>query len=105
MEANNGAGLVSPVNVPLIQDTLQYGAISATRHGNGRDWWIIVPKANSNVYYKVLLSPEGAILSDTQPVGTDVPAQLGQAVISPDGSFYARAIYVGIWNTFIFRSI
>ena len=91
MEANNGAGLVSPVNIPLIQDTLQYGAITATRHGNGRDWWIIVPKANSNLYYKVLLSPDGAEVYHTQSIGSAVLSSLGQSVISPNGTAYIRS--------------
>jgi hypothetical protein len=93
MEANNGAGLVSPVNVPLIQDTLEYGEITSTKHGNGRDWWIIVPKANSNIYYKLLFSSTGVVIYNTQSIGSPVPAQLGQTVFSPDGATYARAGY------------
>ncbi len=32
-------------NKLLVQDTLCYGKITAAKHANGRDWWIIVPKS------------------------------------------------------------
>lgn len=74
----------------LIQDTINYGMITATKHANGRDWWFIVPKANSNVHYIGLVSPDG-IKFDAVKSCAYIKRGLGQATFSPDGSTYIRA--------------
>jgi len=57
MTLNNGK--VTSKKISLITDTLSYGQITATKHANGRDWWILVSRWNSNKYYTLLLSPNG----------------------------------------------
>lgn len=96
MNLNNGEGTVMQKNYPFIQDTLDYGGIQATRHANGRDWWIIVAEYNSNRYYTILLSPLGLVNYEIQQIGLDVPSGLGQAVFSPDGSRYARVEFIDV---------
>jgi len=89
MNANSGEGLVLEKNIVIATDDLTAGKITAVRHGNGRDWWIIMPLFNSASLRRFLLTPQGvedrgyAMVSDTLLNG------LGQAAFSPDGSKYA----------------
>ncbi|KGE85080.1 PKD domain-containing protein [Phaeodactylibacter xiamenensis] len=74
----------------LLSDTLDYGKLSACRHANGRDWWVILPAFNSNLYYRYLLTPSGIDLVGVQEIGEAVPTGLGQALFSPDGTKHIR---------------
>jgi hypothetical protein len=91
MRLDGGKGAVVKKNVPLISDTLALGFMTATRHANGRDWWIIVPEHQSNLYYLLRLTPDGISEIKKQKIGyvTEWRNWTGQAVFSPDGSKYA----------------
>jgi hypothetical protein len=87
--ANGGEGKVLEKNVPVLEDELTYGQLVATKHANGRDWWILTPGNTSNLYYSIQLAPEGIdtiIVSEHDYVFFDG----GQANFSPDGKYYAR---------------
>lgn len=43
--------------------------LAAVRHGNGRDWWIIVPEGRSNNFVRILLRTDGIHLVATQSIG------------------------------------
>lgn len=86
MTLNNGKGDVLNKNVSFYQDTLAGGMNTACKHANGRDWWLIVPKAFGPTYYIFLISPQGIQLSSTQTIGQRI--DVGQAAFSPDGSMY-----------------
>ena len=92
MSLNDGQGAVIEKNKIAIQDTLDYGKITATRHANGRDWWVIVAKRESNAYYTLLLSPEGIEVMPVQYIGDFAHSGVGRACFSPDGTKYARHI-------------
>lgn len=96
MAKNNGLGAVVEKNVIISQDTFGLGRITATRHGNGRDWWILVNEKNSNRYHRWLLAPEGLVDEGVQATGEPVMNGLGQAVFSPDGTRYASINLVDI---------
>jgi hypothetical protein len=71
---NNGLGKVTQKNVQLRNDTLCDG-ITAVRHGNGRDWWVIVRSWKANGVYTnditcYLVSPLGVQAMPTQYIGT-----------------------------------
>jgi hypothetical protein len=68
----NGKGVVVEKNVEILADTLTKGKITAVRHGNGRDWWIVVPEAHTACYYRVLLTPNGLLEPQKQCVGNPV---------------------------------
>ena len=89
MAANNGLGKVIQKSIPFLSDTLDDGKLTAVKHGNGRDWWIIANEANSNSFYKILLDKNGVSINDKQKIGVLVPFSLGQAVFSPDGKTFA----------------
>lgn len=94
MQENNGLGKVIEKSTILLQDTLDFGQLTATRHANGRDWWMLIPEYGTNVFYRFLITPEGVISKPPQAFGTAIPyAGTGQNVFSPDGSKYIRVKY------------
>lgn len=99
MSANGGLGKVVEKNQVLIQDTLCYAGITACRHANGRDWWLMIPEYGNNYFYRILLSPEGFSLEGKQCLGYRDRYDGWQAYFSPDGKKYARH---GITNIQLF---
>jgi hypothetical protein len=89
MALNEGAGGVVEKNQVLLTDTLIPGRITAVRHANGRDWWVICHKAFSNVFYRLLATPQGVSVAGTQAIGMVHSNLIGQSCFSPDGSRYA----------------
>lgn len=90
--ALNGEGAMLEKNQILLNDTLCFGQLIAVRHGNGRDWWILMPESSSNRYYKFLLSPDGFQGPFEQRIGKiwDFRDWSGQAQFTPDGTKYLR---------------
>lgn len=80
------------VNQLLVSGILQSPA--ATRHANGRDWWILVTEAESNKHHRFLLSPKGFEGPFTQAVGAPPePLTLENrniigSTFSPSGDLY-----------------
>lgn len=92
MSLENGLGRVVEKNVVALRDTFSRGHIQATRHTNGRDWWVVQPKSHSNCYWTLLLTPNGIDTVFKQcagPVWGDLDPE-GQTVFSPDNRQYAR---------------
>ncbi|MFN4255562.1 MAG: T9SS type A sorting domain-containing protein [Saprospiraceae bacterium] len=58
MRPNGGLGRVTSKNVVLCRDSFAHLA-TAVRHGNGRDWWVVVPTLNSDQFVLYLLDPSG----------------------------------------------
>jgi hypothetical protein len=101
MNAENGRGRVLEKNQILQQGSLS-GYVNATRHGNGRDWWIVVSDSNGKRYYTYLLSPNGIEGPTVQTLYSDSRKRLptGQVGFSPDGSWFA-----GVTNDSLVRLI
>jgi hypothetical protein len=110
MTANNGLGRVISKNNPvIILDSLQ-DQIVATRHANGRDWWMIIPRGTERDFFKILITPEGVQEPKLQKLSPQPPFKktstnvtdynpeyefeksYGQSCISPDGSIYCRVL-------------
>jgi hypothetical protein len=69
------------------------GQLTACRHANGRDWWIILPKVFETDYHVLLFSPKGITKRVMKNIG--IPTLKGEygggmAVFSPDGTKYIR---------------
>lgn len=90
MEANNGLGQVIEKNQSLILDTLQSGKLTATKHGNGRDWWLLINKSSTNNFHTILINPSGISISGIQSTGLPIENGLGQAVFSPNGNYFVK---------------
>lgn len=119
--ANNGLGKVLQKNQTIVADSL-HDAIAAVRHGNGRDWWVMIPRGPNRQFWKIMLTPEGfkePVLQTFPPpyfpftikyyIDIDTPPYYfeyipdeyshecwaGQAMFSPDGIKYCRVIKAG----------
>jgi hypothetical protein len=97
--ANNGLGKVAQKNVLLEQDTFT-DMLTAVRHANGRDWWLMVMENHKNLnippgakgkYHRYLVDPYGIHGPTEQQTGKlwSPENYIGQACFSPDGSKYA----------------
>lgn len=90
----DGKGRVAEKLKLLVQDSMSWGKITGAKHANGRDWWVVVPQAVfTNQHYIGLLSPRGFVFK-TSISGNYIEDGLGQAVFSPDGTKYIKAINV-----------
>ena len=90
MTLNNGLGAVTTnKNVKLISDSLNLGKITACKHGNGRDWWVVCMQSNSDTIYKFLVTPYGIDGPFKQAIGTKRLPSYGEVKFSPDGNKFA----------------
>lgn len=90
---NNGNGSVIDKDVTIISDTLGFGKLTACKHANGRDWWILVRKDErfSRDVYRLLLTPQGVFNVGKQDAGPEIiypNGAVGNVVFSPDGTKY-----------------
>lgn len=99
MDLNNGYGDVTSIKkkqlLPLVSSK-----VSAVRHGNGVDYWVVTHEYNSSNYCSFLVSESGvdsvAVKSSTGIVQSgDLFTNnfVGNMKISPDGTKIASAIY------------
>ncbi len=90
MSLNQGFGGVIIKNQPFsIQDKAEV-AITACRHGNGRDWWLLFPTRNTNCYKRFLLTPNGFEDKGQTCIDGIIFDAVWQAKYSGDGTKYAR---------------
>lgn len=91
MSLDGGLGEVVLKNIPIISDTLLISGITACKHANGRDWWIITHRYDSDIYLTLLLTPYGISGPFIQHAGPYIYAGGGdQSVFSPDGKKFVR---------------
>jgi hypothetical protein len=91
MNLNSGlGGIVDTLkNKYAIEDTLNQGGLTAVKHANGRDWWVIFHEYDSNKYYKLLVTPNGLEGPFEQNIGVVISQDIVvQATFSPDGAKY-----------------
>jgi hypothetical protein len=90
MTLAGGLGGVTLKNQIAFQDTLM-PAFTAVKHANGRDWWIVLVKDNSDVIFSVLVTPSGIQNVTSQSVGglKNYHTSIGQIEFSPDGKKFA----------------
>lgn len=85
------AGVVSKNNVILVEPLLT-GGLSAVRHANGRDWWILTHGIDSNEFVSFILTPYGFDGPFYQSIGTVQIGSAPCASFSPSGD---RLAYTG----------
>lgn len=93
MDQGGGLGKVMEKNHVIIEDTLHSGHITAAKHANGRDWWVLVPERQSATYHTLIVTPEGIIDTFSQEIGIPFLKKgrgTGVAAFSPDGNKYMR---------------
>lgn len=87
MQANNGKGSVS-YKEPILNKYIDNGRLGAVRHGNGKDWWVVVNENRSDYYDVILLNSIGRVDNPIlQQIGLPTRfAIAGNIAFSPDGT-------------------
>ena len=114
VSANNGLGRVLEKNKVILEDSLR-NQISVTRHGNGRDWWIVFPRGVGREFWRILVGSEGTQVLDMITIPepqppfsvrfewSDAPGTYyspneyyweieSSATFSPDGTMFCTAV-------------
>ena len=91
MSLQGGAGAMTVKKQVVINDTLTYRTLNAVKHGNGRDWWVVIGENESRKFYSVLVTPTGidTIIKSGNVVSIRNGLIRGQSNFSPDGNFFA----------------
>lgn len=93
MEANNGRGKVLQKKIPIIiGDSIGDSRLTACRHANGQDWWLVCHgREYDNKIYVSLVTPDTIYLHHEQfnimPIYKELYAD-GQSCFSPDATHY-----------------
>lgn len=85
----NGDSHILERDIPLLLDTLGSGSLTATKHANGRDWWLVFSGAQNNKFFKFLIDPLSIHNKGEQLIGNPNRHVLGQMYFSPNGEFLA----------------
>lgn len=89
MLMNSSNGDVEVKNVHLYHQKI-YQALTAVRHANGRDWWVISHKLNGDSFYWFLIDPSGVTGPFVQNIGPNISNGgfdlEGETDVSLDGS-------------------
>ena len=95
-DGNSGKGEVIAKNIPVLQyEILREGGMTACKHANGRDYWLVVEGYNNNTFYKILITPDGVQSPRSQSIGPVFPRpyDIAYSKFSQDGSKFVT----GIW--------
>jgi hypothetical protein len=96
-QGNFGLGEAVQKNKIFTNGAFRGGGITACRHANGRDWWIVMGESNNNTFDKFLLTPDSLLGPFKQAIGPvfSLPFDNATAKFSPDGSKYVTGAFVG----------
>lgn len=91
MQQQNGKGDVVRKRVLVNNNRFMDGKMTACQHANGRDWWLVQRRYNTNGYFIYLVTSEDVTFQREQFIGavSQEPDAIGQSAFSPDGSKYA----------------
>jgi hypothetical protein len=86
--------VIKSINQPLLPGDALTDQLMAVKHGNGRDWWLLVPQFHTNRFYRFLVTPEGISGPMPQDEGPVISHLYwgGQPCFSPDGKHYVRTV-------------
>lgn len=85
---NNGLGKVVAREIPILEDTLNPGQVTAIKHANGRDWWMLYPEFNAPYLYTMLINPDGVNVIAKQEVPDTLFEGVTQSCFSTDGNYF-----------------
>jgi hypothetical protein len=103
ISANGGLGAVVQKNVQLHNFKCNDG-LTAIKHGNGRDWWLINRRWNTvnNTFYKYLITPNGVSDSITQNIGSITNHGFGRVMFSNTGNRMLYYTLAGLMELYDF---
>ena len=90
---DNGLGGVIKKNELVFKDkdTLISIYLTATRHANGRDWWVLAPRSYPPEFHLFLLDPSGIHYQGTQTLGDSAKYVFAaHTCFSADGSKFIK---------------
>ena len=90
MSKNGGLGKVIRKNQIIVNDSIGSSNITACRHANGRDWWILVKESFHHRFYRVLLTPDGLTVKTPVDFGGNRMDVAGQSHFAPDGKSFIQ---------------
>ncbi len=87
LNGGNG-GVVSANNIAMSDTLVHLFGLAATKHANGRDWWILVKERCSSKFATMLLTPAGLTTVFDQYISPSFsdPSNGAISKFSPDGS-------------------
>ncbi|MFN0201218.1 MAG: T9SS type A sorting domain-containing protein [Bacteroidia bacterium] len=96
MSLDNGLGAVVEKNIPIIDstmlDTLANFSVTAVKHGNGRDWWVVISEVYAQYVYLVLVTPNGVQLPIRQKVSNVKHNANAFNIFSPNGEKFVQYV-------------
>ena len=100
-KANNDTGIVLQKNIQL-NNLPAFDGLTAVRHGNGRDWWLIFQRwfppggaIGTNTFYKYLINSSG-IQSPLQQNAGLPHSTSGQMLFTPSSTRFAKISWRGL---------
>lgn len=90
IQQDSGRGAMIQKNIPIIDNEwICGGYLTACKHANGKDWWLITPKLLQNKYYLHLFTGDSIYNMGSQNIGlAGADYQQGMAHFTPDGTKY-----------------
>jgi len=89
-ETNGRLKILEEIPDILTGNFTAFGTVSAVRHANGRDWWVVAPERLSSTLHSFLLTPQGISSIKEQDVGDTIIDLSYAPEFSPDGQWYTR---------------
>ena len=97
-QGNNGLGTVIEKNIPVFHTTiLRGGGMTACKHANGRDYWLIMAASTINTFYKFLITPNGIEGPFAQSIGPQFPGAFDNAYsrFAQNGGKFVTGVFEG----------
>ncbi|MEP7195658.1 MAG: T9SS type A sorting domain-containing protein [Saprospiraceae bacterium] len=93
LRQNNGYGDLTSKNQLILQKNISGSDLTATKHANNLDWWILVPGRANDLYFSIQMTEAGPMPFKEMKLG--IPMEYlddggSQSCFSPDGTKYAR---------------
>jgi hypothetical protein len=106
MSLNNGLGEVIQKNIQL-QSFDMVDCLSAVKHGNGRDWWLLFRKfdgqgSSNSLFYQYLISPSGISSVILQSVGSQNSTNIGNIKFNKSANTFCYSNYAGLLELYDF---
>jgi gliding motility-associated-like protein len=96
MSQNNGLGKVISTNNKLLETPISGSNLTACRHANGREWWIVKKEWQTNKWFKFLLSPKGIEGPFAQNIGSSFLGFSGNGTYSTFSNYGELFVSSGI---------
>jgi len=108
LSLNGGLGAIIQKNIQL-QNFEMVDCLSAVKHGNGRDWWILFRKSDfqgggsNNDWYEYLITPSGISNMITQSEGSLNSTNAGKISFNKEGNKLCFTNYTGLIELYSFN--